>query len=231
MGEVNIERREQAVEEARRMREQERMTARMMSEVKATRTRAEAQMKKEYERYIAAKEKGDEKMAYDALKMWNFLHKLNQIANRFVMTLDRLQSVQDLFNILSGTSRIFTEIMSLDNTKVMRKMKKNLRKFKAQLRKYETQMDDLLVYLDGMFEDRPGPIKQFFNKLFKQEEKTISEMLAEGEAELSSSLSDYAAEYGQKAPVSNAEPKSAPTAAPVQDNCPLTPGDDIPGGL
>ena len=231
MGEVNIERREQAVEDARRMREQERMTARMMSEVKATRTRAEAQMKKEYERYIAAKEKGDEKMAYDALKMWNFLHKMNQLANRFVMTLDRLQSVQDLFNILSGTSRIFTEIMTLDNTKVMRKMKKNLRKFKAQLRKYETQMDDLLVYLDGMFEDRPGPIKQFFNKLFKKEEKTISEMLAEGEAELSASLSEYAAELGQQAPVSNAEPKSAPAAAPAQDNGPLTPGDDIPGGL
>ena len=82
-----------------------------------------------------------------------------------------------------------------------------------------------------MFEERPGPIKQFFNQLFKQEEKTVSEMLAEGEAELSLSLSDYAAEYGQKAPVSNAEPKSAPTAAPMQDNGPLTPGDDIPGGL
>jgi len=91
MGDVNIEKREKEIEEANRMREQERKTARMMSEVKATRTRAEAQMKKEYERYVAAKEKGDEKMANDALKMWNFLYKMNQLATRFVMTLDRLQ--------------------------------------------------------------------------------------------------------------------------------------------
>ena len=229
MGEVNIEKREKAVEEARRLREQERMTARMMSEVKATRTRAEAQMKKEYERYVSAKENGDEKMAYDALKMWNFLRKMNQLANRFVMTLDRLQSLQDLFNILSGTSQIFSEIMTLDNTKVMRKMRKNLKKFKGQLKKYESQMDELLVFLDGMFEERPSGIQRLFNKIFKKEEKTLTQMLEEGEAELADSLVEYANEYGQQAPNVQAEDKKEGTAS--QDNGPLTPGDDIPGGL
>ena len=223
------------IEESRTRREQERMTARMMSEVKATRTRAESQMKKEYERYIAAKEKGDEKMANDALKMWNFLYKMNQLATRFVMTLDRLQSVQDLFNILSGTSRIFTEIMTLDNTKVMRNMRKNLKKFKHQLKKYESQMDELLIYLDGMFEERPGPIKRFFNMLFKQEEKTTSEILAENETALADTLKEYAETLGQEVPESVASAqKPAQSTAPsasTTDAGPLSPGDDIPGGL
>lgn len=231
MGDINIEKRELAIEEAHRMREQERLTARMMSEVKATRTRAEAQMKKEYERYVAAKEKGDEKIAYDALKMWSFLNKMNQLATRFVMTLDRLQSVQDLFNILSGTSQIFTEIMSLDNTHVMRKMKRNLRRFKNQLKRYESQMDELLVYLDGMFEERPSGIKRLFNKIFKQEEKTLTEVLEQSEAELSGDLNEYAQSLGEQAPTPVAEEKKATGAAPAQDNGPLTPGDDIPGGL
>lgn len=233
MGEVNIEKREKAVEEARRMREQERMTARMMSEVKATRTRAEAQMKKEYDRYVTAKEKGDEKTAYDALKMWNFLYKMNQLATRFVMTLDRLQSVQDLFNILSGTTRIFTEIMSLDNTKVMRKMRRNLKKFKHQLKKYESQMDELLDYLDGIFEERPSGVKKLFNKMFKKEEKTTAQILAENEELLSQNLKEYKESLGQNE--SDAEAGAAPagsaSSAPAQDNGPLTPGDDIPGGL
>lgn len=234
MGGINIEKREKAVEEARRMREQERMTARMMSEVKATRTRAEAQMKKEYERYVIAKEKGDEKIAYDALKMWNFLFKMNQLANRFVMTLDRLQSVQDLFNILSGTSQIFTEIMSLDNTKVMRKMRRNLKKFKKQLKNYESQMDELLVYLDGMFEERPSGVKRLFNKMFKKEEKTTSQILAESEEMLAGSLAEYVDSLGENAPktAGNTDSEASGTsAAPSQDNGPLAPGDDIPGGL
>ena len=234
MGDVNIEKREKEIEEANRMREQERKTARMMSEVKATRTRAEAQMKKEYERYVAAKEKGDEKMANDALKMWNFLYKMNQLANRFVMTLDRLQSVQDLFNILSGTSQIFSEIMSLDNGKVMRKMRRNLKKFKSQLKKYESQMDELLVYLDGMFEERPSGIKRLFNKMFKKEEKTTAQILQENELMLADTLKEYAESLGQAAPVSDAGTQQfggASTPVSSQEQGPLTPGDDIPGGL
>ena len=234
MGNINMEKREREVEEARRIRDQERMAARMMHEVKATRTRAEAQMKKEYERYVASKEKGDEKMANDALKMWNFLYKMNELANRFVMTLDRLQSVQDLFNILSGTSQLFTEIMSLDNDKVMSKMRKNLRKFKKKLKQYETQMDDLLYYLDGIFEERTGPVTKFFNKLFKKEEKTTAEVLAENEAMFAENLKEYAESVGQQAPaLENDIQQTGGTSAPSapKDNGPLTPGDDIPGGL
>jgi len=95
-------------------------------------------------------------------------------------------------------------------------------------------MDELLVYLDGMFEERPSGIKRLFNKMFKKEEKTTAQILQENELMLADTLKEYAETLGQAAPVSDAgtqQSGGASTPVSSQDKGPLTPGDDIPGGL
>lgn len=213
-------------------------TTQMMKEVKATKTRAEAQLAREYARYQEALAQGNYKMANDALKMWNFIFKMNQLANRFVVTLERVQSIQDLFNILSGTCEVFTQIMSLDNNAVMKDMRKNLKTFKKKLKQYERQMDELFDFIDGIFDERPNPIVRFFNKLFGKKEKSAEEQFRENQALMAANLSSYESSIGSQptvtagaAPTGPAAPAGPAPTAPDGGPKPLDSGADVFGGI
>lgn len=211
-------------------------TTQMMKEVKATKTRAEQQLAREYQRYQDALKSGNAKMANDALKMFNFIYKMNALADRFVVTLERVQSIQDLFNILSGTCEVFTQIMALDNNAVMKDMRKNLKTFKKKLREYERQMDELFDFIDGIFDERPNPIVRFFNKLFGKKEKTPEEQLQENMAAFGGNLATYEQSIGAQTTTAGgaSAPTSAPSAAPTAPDGgpkPITGDDGVFGGI
>ena len=212
--------------------EQQMKTAQMMDEVRATKTRAEAQMAKEYERYKQALAEGNIKVANDSLKMFNFIYKLSELSDRFILTLERVQSIQDLFNILNGTSAIFAEIMSLDNGKSMRRMRRNLKLFKKKLRQYERQMDELFNFIDNLFDERPNFFVRLINKIRGKKEKTDAEILAENQAKIGENLAAYEARMGVVSSKGNSEPqppKAAPQA-PTEPK-PLGSGEDVEGGI
>ena len=99
----------------------------MLQEVKNSKSRAEEQMRKEYAKYQAALEQNDYKRANEALKMWEFTRKLNERAVRFVQLLERVETFQDMFNILSATNESFGNLMNMNNNRMFGQMKKNLR--------------------------------------------------------------------------------------------------------
>ena len=82
--------------------------------------------------------------------------------------------------------------------------------------------------------ERKRALKEKILGLFKKEEKTTAEVLAENEAMFAQNLKEYAESVGQQAPtLENDIQQTGGTSAPSapKDNGPLTPGDDIPGGL
>ena len=109
----------------------------MLQEVKQSKSRAETQMRREYGKYLEALEQKDYKRANEALKMWEFTRKLNELAVRFVGLLERVETFQDMFNILSATNETFGSLMNINNNRMFGQMKRNLRKFRRKLRKYE----------------------------------------------------------------------------------------------
>lgn len=183
----------------------------MMEEVRVTRKRSELQMKKEYARYKAALEKGDYKMANDALKMWQFIYKMNELADRFIVMLERVQTIQDLFNILQGTCQVFSQIMKLDNNLVFKDLKKNIKIFKKKLKQYEQQMDEVINFIDTIFDEPVNPIVKFFRKLFGHKEPTQEEIFKANQQKYASALSTYESNMGEESTTGDAGAPSAPT--------------------
>ncbi|MBQ7879012.1 MAG: hypothetical protein IJ317_00020, partial [Clostridia bacterium] len=148
----------------------------MREEVKKTAERTRKQMDKEWNRYqeakkIALQKKAEAdrmtdenakeaalkvanmkaKEANEALKMGRFFMRMHELAQRFMLMLERIQSIDELFRILQGTQEIFHSILGQKNDKVTKDMKKDLRLFKKKLASYEAQMDDLLDFIDSIF--------------------------------------------------------------------------------
>ncbi len=187
---------------------------RAMRTVHETKSKAELQRQQEWERYLEAKKRGDVKAANEALKMWNFINKMCQLADRFVVALERVQSIQSLFDMLESTTSLFTQIMTLDNTKVMRDMKKNLKLFKKKLKQYEQQMTDVFDLLDNLFDERPNAFVRFFNRLFGKKEKSPEEVLMANEAAFGAEMAAYGKEYEGTTEDTGATPPPAPDATP-----------------
>ncbi|MBQ3220662.1 MAG: hypothetical protein IJB34_01720 [Clostridia bacterium] len=187
----------------------------MMEEVKVTRKRSELQMKKEYARYKAALEKGDYKMANDALKMWQFIYKMNELADRFIVMLERVQTIQDLFNILQGTCEVFSQIMKLDNNLVFKDLKKNIKIFKRKLKQYEQQMDEVINFIDTIFDEPVNPIVKFFRKLFGKKEPSQEEIFKANQQKYAAALSTYESNMGEESTTSGAASAPTGTGAPA----------------
>ena len=187
----------------------------MMEEVKVTRKRSELQMKKEYARYKAALEKGDYKMANDALKMWQFIYKMNELADRFIVMLERVQTIQDLFNILQGTCEVFSQIMKLDNNLVFKDLKKNIKIFKKKLKQYEQQMDEVINFIDTIFDEPVNPIVKFFRKLFGKKEPTQEEIFKANQQKYAAALSTSDSNMGEESTTSGAASAPTGTGAPA----------------
>ena len=201
----------------------------MMEEVKVTRKRSELQMKKEYARYTAALEKGDYKMANDALKMWQFIYKMNELADRFIVMLERVQTIQDLFNILQGTCEVFSQIMKLDNNLVFKDLKKNIKIFKKKLKQYEQQMDEVINFIDTIFDEPVNPIVKFFRKLFGKKEPTQEEIFKANQQKYASALSTYESNMGEESTTNGAG--AAPSGGSAPTPAPSAGGSDMPDGI
>lgn len=200
----------------------------MLKEVKESRSRAEIQMRQEYVKYQNALAENDYKKANEALKMWQFTKKLNELANRFVQLLERVETFQDMFNILSATNESFSNLMNMNNTRMFGSIKRNLKKFRRKLRAYEKQMDELIVWMDTLFEDRPNFFVRWINKMKGKKEKTPEEVLRENQEKYKAELDAYEASMGGTAPVSGEIGKSAPApSAPVETTGGVDDPDDI----
>lgn len=199
----------------------------MLQEVKQSKGRAEEQMKREYAKYLAALEQNDCKRANEALKMWNFTRKLNELAVRFMQLLERVETFQDMFNILSATNESFRNLMNMDNSRMFRDMKKNLRKFRRKLRAYEKQMDELIVWMDTLFDERPNFFVRMINKIKGTKEKTPEEILRENQEKYGDELRSYAASLGENGGRSgNVQTGSAPA-----EPAPAAPASGLAGGV
>ena len=170
----------------------------MLQEVKNSKSRAEEQMRKEYAKYQAALEQNDYKRANEALKMWEFTRKLNELAVRFVQLLERVETFQDMFNILSATNESFGNLMNMNNNRMFGQMKKNLRIFRRKLRAYEKQMDELIVWMDTLFDEKPNFFVRLIKKIKKEPEKTPEDILRENQAKYANELNAYAASLGSE---------------------------------
>lgn len=200
----------------------------MLKEVKESRSRAEMQMRQEYVKYQNALAENDYKKANEALKMWQFTKKLNELANRFVQLLERVETFQDMFNILSATNESFSNLMNMNNNRMFGSMKRNLKKFRRKLRSYERQMDELIVWMDTLFEDRPNFFVRWINKMKGKQEKTPEEVLRENQEKYKTELDAYEASMSGSAPVSKENGGSAPTpSAPVDTTGGVDDPDDI----
>ena len=176
-------------------------------------------MKKEYARYKAALEKGDYKMANDALKMWQFIYKMNELADRFIVMLERVQTIQDLFNILQGTCQVFSQIMQLDNNLVFKDLKKNIKIFKRKLKDYESQMDQVINFIDTIFEEPVNPIVKFFRKLFGKKEPSQEEIFKANQQKYAAVLSTYESNMGEESTTGGVAP-TAPTGGASAPSAP-----------
>jgi hypothetical protein len=197
----------------------------MLQEVKQSKSRAETQMRREYGKYLEALEQKDYKRANEALKMWEFTRKLNELAVRFVGLLERVETFQDMFNILSATNETFGSLMNINNNRMFGQMKRNLRKFRRKLRKYEKQMDELIVWMDELFDERPNAFKRLINKIKKTPEKTDEEIFLENQARNKESLDSYAASLAESG---TPAPAPAPAPAPTKTAGGVTGGVDDP---
>jgi hypothetical protein len=173
----------------------------MREEVKKTAERTRKQMDKEWARYQEAKKQGEvkDKEANEALKMWRFFKRMHELAQRFQTMLERIQSVDELFQILQGTQEIFHAILGQKNDKVTRNMKKDLRLFKKKLANYEAQMDELLDYIDSIFDEKPNAFVQFWNWLTRKPQKTPSDVLKANEAKYQAEMQAYQNEKAEGA--------------------------------
>ena len=105
---------------------------------------------------------------------------MNELADRFIVMLERVQTIQDLFNILQGTCEVFSQIMKLDNNLVFKDLKKNIKIFKRKLKQYEQQMDEVINFIDTIFDEPVNPIVKFFRKLFGKKEPSQEEISRSG---------------------------------------------------
>ncbi|MBE5732534.1 MAG: hypothetical protein E7353_05780 [Clostridiales bacterium] len=210
------------IEEAENQKLQERETKRLMKEIYSAKTRAHQQMDKEWEKYTQAREKGLAKEAMRSLKMWNFFRKMCKLSDAFTENLERIESIQDLLNMLQGTCQLFKNLVGINNMGLFRSMKSNLRKFKKKLKQYERTMDEVFELIDTVLDDKPNVFVRFFNKLRRVKPKTDEEILKEQE-EL---LSKERAEYTAMLEVNNADVK--PDASKPASTAPA---DDFGSGL
>ena len=195
-------------QEAKEAELKQRETKRMMKEIHVARTRAHEQMARERAKYEAAKERGDYKEASRALKMWNFFRKMCLLADKFTENLERIQSIQDLLNILQGTCQLFKDLVNIDNMGMFRDMKSNLKKFKKKLKQYEDMMDSLFGIIDTVLDEKPNIFVRFFNWIRGVKPKTDEELLKEQEEALAKEL---AMDANEKA---GSEGNKGETAAP-----------------
>ena len=183
-------------QEVRDAETKKRETKRMMKEIHVAKTRAHQQMDKEWAKYEAAKERGDFKEASRAFKMWNFFRKMCLLADKFTENLERIESIQDLLNILQGTCELFKSLVNIDNMGLFRSMKSNLRKFKKKLKQYETMMDSLFDIIDTVLDDKPNIFVRIFNKIRGVKPETDEEILQKQEKALEKERAQYMSERG-----------------------------------
>lgn len=148
-----------------------------MAKVHETKSKAELQLEREWNRFLEHYEKGNYKAAIEALKMYNFISKMCALADRFVIALERVQSIQSLFDMLQSTGEVFGQIMSLDNAAVMKDMKKNLGIFKKKLKEYERNMTEIFDVLDNLFDEKPNIFVRFINWITGKKPESDKEML------------------------------------------------------
>lgn len=188
----------------------------MREEVKKTAERTRKQMDKEWNRYqeakkIALQKKAEAERATDenakeaamkvanmkakeaneALKMGRFFMRMHELAQRFMLMLERIQSIDELFRILEGTQEIFHSILGQKNDKVTKNMKKDLRLFKKKLASYEAQMDDLLDFIDSIFDDKPNVFVRIVRWFKGEKQKSALDTLAANEKELLPQIESY----------------------------------------
>lgn len=167
-----------------------------MAKVHETKSKAEQQLEKEWRRFNEFMEKGNYKAAYEALRMWTFINKMCTLADRFVIALERVQSIQSLFDMLQSTSEVFGQIMSLDNAGVMKDMKKNLRTFKKKLKEYERNMTEIFDVLDDLFDDKPNIFVRFINWITGKKAKSDEEKIAELMSAYKPQMDEYSKNNG-----------------------------------
>ena len=198
----------------------------MREEVKNTAERTRKQMDKEWARYKEAKKIVDQKKAdaakaelegnqgakdsalkmaeikakeaNEAFKMARFFMRMHELAQRFMMMLERVQSIDELFNILSGTQQMFHAILGQKNDKVTKSMKKDLRKFKKKLADYEAQMEELLEYIDSIFDEKPNLFTRFCNWIKRKPAKSALDVLEANEASFLQQMESYQIENSEE---------------------------------
>ncbi len=168
----------------------------MLGEVRETSTRAQAKMRVEYENHRKYREQGNFKRANQALRTFRFVYRMNELATRFIEVLETVQTVEDLFRMLEGTSETFSQLMSFNSDKVTKSVKKNLKQFKARLAKYEAQTDRLLEYIETIFDERPSFFKRFINKLTGKKPRSDSDIYNDTMAEVGVYITSFEAANG-----------------------------------
>lgn len=188
---------------------QKKQAQKMMGEIENARTRAHQQMDKEWAKYQDAKQKGRHKEAERALKMWNFFRKMCEMADKFTESLERIESIQDLLNILQGTCQIFQDLVNIDNNAMFKNMKTNLKKFRKKLREYEATMDSLVDMIDTVLDEKDNIFVRIGKKLGFIKPVSDADSLARREAELAAEREAYTVDHQETAAVETTTTKPA----------------------
>lgn len=195
--------------EAVEKQKMERKALEMLGEVRETSARAQVKMKTEYENHKRYVKEGNYKKANQALRTFRFVYRMNELATRFIEVLETVQTVEDLFRMLEGTSETFSQLMSFNNDKVTKNVKKNLKQFKKKLASYEAQTEKLLEYIESIFDERPSLIKRIINKLTGKKPRSDSEIYNDTMAEVGVYISSFEAANG----IASAEVKGSVVGA------------------
>ena len=135
--------------------------ARENAEISAAKLQIKAS--KSYDKYLHYKNIGKYKEAMQELKWYSINEKLQNLTQKIIEFLDRVEDIENLFQVLGQVNVGLSAINGFQNGKELSSLKKNLKGMVKCIKKLDKIADDLMKTMDNMFGGGPNIFVRFFN--------------------------------------------------------------------